>query len=167
MTDNLYSVMTSRLVTVLAAGLTQYTGLVVDRRRFHPENLPAFTGNYMIIVSPSSRPWGERIVSVRTIQDTLRCDLFLLVKNFHTDNSLFGLTTPDFGIFQMIEDMKALLRVNTLSSLLDMTYEEVTSEVDFEDLAIKAHDTGEYTWIHRARQPYIGRMRQLCHPTAV
>lgn len=164
MADNEYSLFTDRLKTELLAGLAAlYAGLVVERRVFKANDLPAFT-RYCIVVSPNGIPWEERVVSVRTTQYIYRADLYLLVKAFNEELSLFGTAAPDRGIFEFLKDTKALVRGTTLSGLLDKTYEEPAAPTQFEWSAVNAFESGEKTFIHRLRQVVTVRTNPVCHP---
>lgn len=164
--------LTSRLVSELSSGLTaNYSGLVVQRGLFRPAALPTFS-RYAIIVSPATRPWEERRVAVPKIQYTLRVDLYLLVKNWEqTDNPLFGTAAGNRGIFELVNDVKILLRLSNLSGLLDKTYDEPGGDptaqgaggIEFQD-TIPGFDTSEHALVHRARIPYQARMEPFCHP---
>lgn len=171
MADNGFSEVTARLVTELQVSLAGYGGLVVSRRHFKPGKLPTFT-RYAIIVSPASRPWDERRLTVSSVQYTFRIDLYLLVVNWdETDDPLFGVTPGRFGLFQMIQDVKDLLRASNLGGLLDKTYDEPAGDpqrlggggVEFQELASTGFDSAEYTFVHRVRLPYVARLQPECH----
>jgi hypothetical protein len=164
MADNEYSLITDRLRTELLAGLAAlYAGLVVERRVFKANALPTFD-RYAIIISPNGVPWEERVVSVRTTQFIYKADLYLLVKAFNEELSLFGTSAPDRGIFEFLKDTKALVRGTNLSGLLDKTYEEPATPSQFEWSAANAFESGEKTFIHRIRQVVTVRTTPTCHP---
>lgn len=171
MSVNRYSTLVSRLATVLT-GLTGYDGLAVLTQMFRPTRIPALAGNYGIVISPTKVPWEERRTAIREVQDLYRLDLFLLVRNFNESDSLFGTTPGSLGLFQMISDVKVLLRGNDLDGLLDLTYDEVAGDssrqgagpVEIEEVASPGFDADEYTFVHRARLPFLGRMIPVIHP---
>lgn len=164
--------LTSRLVSELTTGLTgNYANLYVARGLFRPAALPTFD-RYAIIVSPAPRPWDERRVAVPKIQYTLRVDLYVLVKNWEqTDNPLFGTAAGNRGLFELVNDIKVLLRLSNLSGLLDKTYDEPGGDpsaqgaggMEFQD-TIPGFDTAEHALVHRVRIPYQARMEPFCHP---
>jgi hypothetical protein len=170
---NDYSTATSRLASELQAGLVgKYTGLVTARQVFKPDRLPSSFTRYGIVVSPHARPWDERRISNLAVQYVFRVDLYALVANYDEANSLFGDTTPNFGLFELVNDIKDLLRVTDLSGLLDKTYDEAAGDprvnggggVEFGDLATPALDTGTQIVVQRAKIPFVGRTDGFCHP---
>ncbi len=172
-TANNYSTMISRLVSELSAGLASasYTGVVVQSGLFRPAALPTFT-RYAAIVSPNVKPWDEERHAMLAIAYWFRADIYLLVKRYdETTNPLFGVSSPDLGLFQMIEDTKSLLRSNTLSGLLDKTYDEPAGDasklggggMEFGELASPAFDSAEHAFVYRAKMPYKARMKSFCH----
>ena len=172
---NAMSQVTEQMVTELSAGLAaSYTGLMVQRGLFRPASLPTFT-RYAIIITPSARPVEERRNSIAEIQYVLRLDIYALVKNWEeTDDPLFGTTTGEFGLFELVEDIKDLLRLSNLNGLLDKTYDEPGGDsskegpgpVEFEEI-IQGFDSGEHAFTHRARIPYLARTIGFCHPRFV
>lgn len=169
--SNQYSTMVSRLNSELAAGLAaSYAGLIVRSEVFRPARLPVFT-RYCIVISPAQQPWAERRVAAREVQYLFRADLYLLCKNWDESDSLFGVTAGAKGLFEMIEDVKNLLRQSTLSGLLDKTYDEAGGDgqrlgpggVEFGEVIVPGFDAGEYAFVQRARIPYLGRMIPFCH----
>lgn len=171
MSANQYSTFINQLATELATLSSSYTGLEVFKMDFRPTNLPDFD-RYGIVISPSARPWEEKVKAVRNIQYIFRADIYLLVKNFSETDSLFGTTAPDLGLFQMVEDVKSLLRLSDLSGLLDKTYAEPAGDpnqggggpVEFETSAAAGFDSGGHAHVRRAKLPFVGRMIPFCHP---
>lgn len=175
---NDYSTLTSRLKTRLESVLSgKYNGLVVSRRHYKPDALPAFD-RYCIIISPSPQPVTERRIAVREKQYILRCDLFLLVKNYDADKALFGDEEwetgddpVDLGLFQLVFDVKDALLTDNLSGLLDKTYDEAGGDtatkgggpVDFQELAANGLDAGSHPMVNRAKVPFVGRTVPFCH----
>lgn len=169
--SNSLTTLTGTLKTKLEQ-LTGYSTLVVYNTLFKPAALPEFT-RYCIVVSPSNRPWDEYRTGIRQIQYIHRLDIFLLVKRWdESGDSLYGTTAGSLGLFQMIEDVKFLLRGTNLGGILDRTYDEAGGDqtkggpggIDFEELAAPGFDSAEYTFVHRARVPYLARMQAFCHP---
>jgi len=172
MAANKYSAVTAQLVTELSALSATYSSIVVSRRLWNASGLPAF-GRYCIIVSPSSRPWEEIRYGVENIQFLFRVDLYLLVRNWDTsDNPLWGTTAGSLGLFQLLEDVKVLLRISTLGGLIDKTYDEPGGDpraagpggVEFGQIAAQGLESDEYTFVWRARLPYLARGIPFCHP---
>jgi hypothetical protein len=175
MAANSYSLICAALAAELLTDLApSYSGLVVSKRHFKPDNLPENFTRYAIIVSPGGRPWDERRTAVREIQYIFRADLFLLVQNFDPDLSLFGTGLSEAdprGLFQMVSDVKDALRLSTLGGILDKTYDEPGGDpsknggggVEFQSLASPAFDTGNYPIVHRARIPFVARTMPFCH----
>ena len=166
-----YTQMINQLATELAAGLAaDYPNLEVFKMAFRASNIPDFQ-RYGIVVSPAARPLEEKVVGVRNVQYVCRADIYLLVKNFSETDSLFGTATSGFGLFEMIEDVKDLIRLTTLGGLLDKTYAEAAGDptqggggpVEFEDSAAAGFDSGGKSFVRRARLPFVGRMIPFCH----
>ena len=169
--SNVVSTVTAQLVTELSALTTDYAALTVQRSLFRPAELPAFT-RYAIIVTPSSRVWEERRESIARVQYVVRLDLYLLVKNWDTSSDpLFGTIAGSLGVFELINDVKELLRISTLNGLLDKTYDEPGGDssahgggaVEFQD-TIQGFDSGEHAFVHRAKIPYVALTIPFCHP---
>lgn len=170
--SNIVSSVTSQLTTELAAGLTSdYAALAVQRSLFRPAELPAFT-RYAIIITPNPRLWEERREAIAKVQYVVRLDLYLLVKNWDTSSDpLFGTTAGSLGLFELINDVKELLRISDLNGLLDKTYDEPGGDasalgagaVEFQE-TIQGFDSGEHAFVHRAKIPYIARTAPFCHP---
>jgi hypothetical protein len=168
--SNVVSLVTAQLVTELSALTPSYTAILVQRSLFRPAELPAFT-RYAIIVTPSTRVWEERRESVARVQYVLRLDLYLLVKNWDTSSDpLFGTTAGSLGLFELIDDVKDLLRISTLNGLLDKTYDEPGGDssahgggsVEFQD-TIQGFDSAEHAFVHRAKLPYVALTIPFCH----
>lgn len=155
----------------LAALATSYTGLVVTRRRFDPRQLPTFD-RYAIVLSPSSRPWEEQRHGPGNVNYLFRVDVYLLVKDWgDSDASLFGVAAGSRGLFQLVEDVKDLLRLSNLNGLLDKTYDEPGGDaralggggVEFGETAAPGFESGEFTFVWRVRIPYVARTVPFCH----
>jgi hypothetical protein len=171
MAANQYSAVTAQLVTELGA-LSGYSSVVVSRRIFRPSSLPAFT-RYCIIVSPAPRPWDELRLGAGKIEYVFRVDLYLLVRRWEeTDNPLFGTSAGNYGLFQMIEDVKTMLRLSTLGGLLDKTYDEPGGDstalgsggIEFQEIASPGFESDEFSFVHVAKVPYKARTVPFCHP---
>lgn len=164
---NDYSTMTTRLVAELAAGLAAaYAGIVVVGKVFKPNDLADFP-RYCIVVSPNALPWDERRIGVPQVQYIMRADLWLLVKNFDEAASVYGTVAGSLGLFELINDVKTLLRLTGLSGLINAgnkTYDEPAGPLNFEGNAVQAFDSGEKAFIHRARLVYTARLNPFCHP---
>jgi hypothetical protein len=158
--------MSTRLVTELttALGLYGYTPLVVLKGIWKPRALAPFTRYAVFVAPPTTDPWTERFISSREVVYILRADIFLLVKNYNEEQSVYGDTAPNLGVFQMIADVKAILRATDLSGLVERTYEETTGGSAFETGAAAGFDTGEYGWVHRAKVTYRAQMHGFCIP---
>ena len=173
MAANGYSAITARLVTELST-LAGYSSIVVQRRLWRASGLPAFE-RYCIIVSPAARPWDEERIGVGNIAYHYRVDLYLVVRNWTADVSdapLFGTTAGSLGLFQMLEDVKTMLRLSNLGGLIDKTYDEPGGDtralgaggVEFGETAAQGLDSDEFTFAWRARLPYKARGLPFCHP---
>lgn len=161
---NPYSSLLTALATELATLSSGYTGLAVVKKRFDPAALPAFD-RYLIVVSPAeNEPWTEKIIAVRHFQYVMNVDLFLLVKNFDDVNSLLGETTPNKGLFELVDDVKDLLRTTTLSGTLDKTYSEAAGPLHIEYAATAGFDSGEKAFVRRARLRYKAGLPSFCWP---
>lgn len=169
--SNIVSSLSSRMVTELAALSSSYAGLTVQRSLFRPAQLPAFT-RYAIIVTPNPRVIEERRDAIATVQYLVRFDLYLLVKNWdESEDPLWGTTAGTLGLFELVEDVKDLLRSSDLNGQLDKTYDEPGGDtnaqgagpVEFQD-TIQGFDSAEHAFVHRARIPYLARTIRFCHP---
>lgn len=154
----LCSTIKADLTTALAAS---YAGIVVDTRLFKADRLPDLSGtNYAIIVSPPPVILEERKVSTRSIQLVYFVNLFLLVKNFDEVNALFGVTPGALGIAQLVEDVKTAIYTSinsgALNALLSESLSELGQKVQFDSSALPAFDSGEYPFVYRALQPFMG-----------
>lgn len=168
--SNPVSLVSAQMVTELSALSASYTGIVVQRSLFRPAELPTFT-RYAIIITPNARLWEERRDAIATVQYLLRFDLYLLVKNWDTsDSGLWGTTAGNLGLFELIDDVKDLLRISDLNGLLDKTYDEAggagVGGVDFQD-TIQGFDSGEHAFVHRAKIPYLAQTARFCHPRLI
>ena len=177
MAANSYSAVTARLVTELSAGLSgTYSSIVVARKLWRTSSLPEFE-RYCIIVSPSARPWDEVRYGPGNAQYIFRVDLYLCVANWNAQSdlnpdSLWGTTAGSLGLFQMVEDVKTLLRLSDLSGLLDKTYDEPGGDsralgaggIEFGETASIGLESDEHQFVWRARIPYQARTVPFCHP---
>jgi hypothetical protein len=174
--ENSYSVMAQALRTALLADLTvppyswplangADTGLLISLRVFKEGNLPPFT-RYSIIVSPSPNPWDESRLGVPQIEYLHRADLFILVKNFDEEESLFGTVHPNRGLFQLVSDVKQVLRISSLGGLITLgnkTYDEPAGPLSFQSFT-GGFDVGEKAFVQRVKLQFVGRMAPFCHP---
>lgn len=160
---NLYSLITERMVAELQGGLPLYTGLLVRRMVYHPATMPDFT-RYAIIVAPPGRPWTERRVSTALVQYSFGVDVYVFVKRFDEEQSVWGVSPPNLGLFQLVDDVKTYLRYTDLSGVLDKTYDEPGGPLEFDAVATAGYDSAEYAFVHRAKIPYVCRVRPFCHP---
>ena len=158
--------MTQALVAELRDGLPSfgYTPLTVLAGTWKPNALPAFDRYCVWVAPPTMNVWTERRITAREIQYLLRADIFLLVQNFSEEDSLYGTTAPSLGLFQMIADVKDLLRLTDLGGLLSRTYTETAGDVLFHTGAASGFDTGPRSWVHRARVPYVAETEPFCPP---
>ena len=164
---NPYSTMTERLVAYLPPALEAlgYTGIEARRGIWKPGTLAPFTRYLVFVAPPISNPWDERRIATREVAFLLRAELFLLVKNYNEDQSVFGDTAPNLGVFQLIKDVKDLLRQTDLSGLVDRTYKETESGSAFEAGAAGGFDSGSHEWVHRAKLVYSAQTHAFCHPS--
>ena len=162
---NDFSLMATRITTELSTLSAIFTNLSVQKMaRWEPAKISAFE-RYAICLCPANTPWDDsRITSVRGFQTTYRFDLYLLVKNYDELNSVYGDTAPNLGIFELVARVKELLRVSTLSGLLDKTYTEVNQPLQFESAASAGFDTGEHSLVRRVQLRYEGRTQPWCQP---
>ncbi len=167
MAVNQYTAVVNGLVTALATLASSYPALVVRAKLFKPNDLPDFD-RYLIVVSPNGQPWDERRIGIPLIQYVMKVDLFLLVKNFDDTKSLFeAAAAGELGLFQLIDDVKTLLRLSDLGGLIDAgnkTYDEPAGPLNFEGSAAVGFDSNEKAFVHRARLVYTARLNPFCHP---
>jgi len=164
---NVYTQLTEALVPYLHGGLAalHYDPLVVTAGVWKPRALPEFDRYYVQVAPPLSGLWTERRISIKETQYVLRADVFLLVKNYGEAQSLYGETEPDLGLFQLISDVKDLLRTTDLGGLVSLTGNETAGDTTFEAGAASGFETGPRTWVHRARVPYTASMEPFCPPS--
>lgn len=163
---NVYTDMTEALVSELTTGLAglSYAPLTVRSGVWRPRTLPEFDKFLVHIAPPLSNVWTERRISTKEVQYVLRADIYLLVKNYGEELSVFGDTAPDLGVFQFVSDVKNLLRATDLSGLLSRTYRETEGDVAFDGGAADGFETGPRSWVHRARVPYTAECEPFCYP---
>lgn len=139
-----------------------YTGIVIERSQFKHAYLPTFD-HFAVVIAPAAMPWSTRTIGVRYFQNIYHFDLFALCKVTDEDLSLWGaLGDATKGVFQLAEDIKATLRGNSLSSLLDRTFEEVNGDVALNQAAVSGFEAQERVMVHRAKVPYHPRTRPFC-----
>jgi len=167
MSGNPYTTMTYRLQQYLLTELQAmgYEDAEVRRGVWNPGALAPFHRYLVFIAPPATNPWDERRFTAREITYVLRAELFLLVKNYNEEHSVYGDTAPDLGVFQMIHDVKALLRDTDLDGLIERTFNETTGGSAFEAGASGGFDSGTHGWVHRARLVYTGQTHAFCHPS--
>jgi hypothetical protein len=166
---NQYSQLTSELATALE-GLKLHpygwpSTLVISRRMYKEAQLPDFT-RYCIIISPPGNPWEERRMAVPKVHFFFHVDLYLLVKNYDETSALFGESLPDLGLFQLVNDVKVLLRIDDLGGMLTRStksYDEPGGPLNFHYFT-GGFDSGEKSFVFRAKQPYVTELPQDCHP---
>lgn len=158
---NAYSEFTTRLVSALTALLSGYPA-TVERNLFDPQKLPDFERYHVVVSPPQNDSWRHDRVSIRTYQPVLAADVYLLVKNFNDHDSLFGETGPDLGIFQMISDVQYGLQISTLNGFLQKTYEEGFGPLSIEYAASAGFDSGEHSFVRRARLRVTGKAQPIC-----
>jgi hypothetical protein len=173
---NPYSTLTAKLVTALQTLSTPYTGLVVRRQVYTPNDLPPDFSTWMILVTPSQSPWAERRLATASIQYVMSVDLYLFRAN--SDEGTLGDTLwgtdadPARGLFQFIEDVKVLLRDSDLDGFLVKTHDEPGGDpaklgagaVTF-GAAVPGYDgNAKFPFAHRARIPYRAQLQPFCHP---
>lgn len=161
---NPYNDLTARLVTELTAGLTSlgYTPLAVRRGIWKPRALEPFDRYLIFISPPATDPVRERVISAREFAFELKAQLFLLVKNYNEDQSVFGDVTPNFGVFDLVNDVKTILRGNSLSGLLNTTYRETEGGSGFESGASTGFSSGSHEFVHRASLTFTGLTKGFC-----
>jgi hypothetical protein len=164
---NDYTSITSVLLTELTAGLASYSPLEVERRFWDAGKLPDFERYLVMISPPLQNAWEERVIGVRNFQYILQIDLYLMVKNFDDKVSIFGDTAPNKGIFQLVSDVKDLLRTSNLGGLLDKTYSEPAGPLSIEYAASAGFDSGEHSFIRRAKLVYTARTAAFCWPVTL
>ena len=172
---NDYVTVTMRLVEELRT-IAGYSGLIVEARNWAPGRLPDFA-RYAIVVSPDLRPIDERRLGINLIQYVLRASIFVLVKNWADvipEPALYGTTPGSLGLFELVKDVKDLLRMSDLGGLLDKTYDEAAGDarspgqgggsVEYGTL-IPGFTSAEYALLYPARIPYVARTKPFCHDT--
>lgn len=163
---NVYTDLSTRLVSTLQTELATlgYAPLDVRKGIWKPRQLAPFDRYLVFVAPPLTEPWREIRDSARNIIYVLRAELFLLVKNYDEDQSVYGDTAPNFGVWQLVSDVKAVLRATDLNGLVDRTYRETEGGSAFESGATGGFDTGEHGWVHRAKLVYNANMHPFCYP---
>lgn len=162
---NPYSDFTARLVAHLSASLPPlgWTPLDVRKGIWKPGAMEAFERYLVHVAPPLSNPWEEFRFTTKQLAYRMTADIFLLVKNYDEDKSVYGDTAPQKGVFQMIGDVKDVLRGEDLGGLVDLKHDELIGPVTFESGAATGFDTGSHGWVHRARLTYRAMMQPFCH----
>lgn len=162
---NPYSDFTIRLVAHLQSTLSPlgWTPLDVRKGIWKPGAMEAFERYLVHVAPPLSNPWEEFRFTLKQIGYRMTADIFLLVKNYDEEQSVYGADAPAKGVFQMIGDVKDVLRVTDLEGLVDRTHNELLGPVNFESGAATGFDTGAHGWVHRARLTYKAQMYPFCH----
>jgi hypothetical protein len=160
---NVYTQLTTQVVSELTTGLASlgYAPLSVLQGVWKPQALPEFDKYLVYVAPPLNNVWTERRISTKEVQYVLRADIYLLVKNFSEELSVYGDTAPSLGLFQLISDVKDLLRGTNLNGMLSRTYDETTGDVSLHSAGF---DTGPRSWVHRARVPYTAETEPFCFP---
>jgi hypothetical protein len=110
---------------------------VVSVRKYRPDSLPAFE-TYGIVLSPASLGWED--VGIRCREDLPRVDLHCLVFDFDAEKSLVGVAAGEVGILQMVEDVIACLEFNSLSDYVEVTGQEVNTEIQLNEVPSSNRD---------------------------
>lgn len=163
---NPYTEFSSGLVTVLQAGLSPlYSGIATRKGIWKPRNLLPFD-RYLVFVAPVLQdPVREvRVQSTKRVNEILKADIFLLVKNYDEEQSVYGDTAPNLGVWQLYKDTKDILRNTDLNGLVERNYREVEGGSAFETGASGGFDSGGHGWVHRIRLTYTAYMFSFCHP---
>jgi hypothetical protein len=164
---NPYTDLSNALVTELTTELTalSYAPLDVRKGIWKPRALAPFDRYLVFIAPPLSDPWREiRDEGPKLVTFVLRAEIFLLVKNYNEDQSVYGDTAPDLGVFQLMGDVKTILRNTDLGGLVLRSYRETEGGSSFETGATGGFDTGEHGWVHRSKLVYTARTYPFCHP---
>ena len=164
---NDYTTFTYRTVEVLAEQLPLRGWEPLDVRKgiWKPRTLTPFERYLVYVAPPLDNPWMERRISTKELAYILTANVFLLVKNYDEEQSVYGDTAPALGVFQLINDVKAILRDTDLGRFLDRTYNETAGGSRFESGAADGFDTGGHGWVHRAMVTYTVQTAPFCPPT--
>ena len=165
---NVYADLTLRLVTLFQTDLPPYgyTPLAVNRGVWLPRDLPVFDRYMVWVAPPVIDPVTERRhQSSKLVNYILRADIYLLVKNFDEDQSVWGDVAPNHGVFQLQQDTREILRNTDLGGLVERTYRETEGGSSFETGVAGGFDTGSREWVHRLRLTYTAQTHPFCHPT--
>jgi len=164
---NDYTTFTERTVEVLAEQLPLRGWDPLDVRKgiWKPRTLIPFERYLVFVAPPLDNPWMERLISTKELAYILTAHVFLLVKNYDEEQSVYGDTAPALGVFQLINDVKAILRDTDLGRLLDRTHNETAGGSRFESGAADGFDTGGHGWVHRAMVTYTVQTAPFCPPT--
>jgi hypothetical protein len=164
---NDYTTFTVRTVETLAAMLPTYGWVPLDVRKgiWKPRTLLPFERYLAYVAPPLDNPWVERRISTKEMAYILTAHVFLLVKNYDEEQSIYGTAAPGLGVFQFINDVKVTLRDTNLGGLLDRTFNETAGGSRFESGASDGFDTGGHGWVHRAMLTYTVQTAPFCPPT--
>lgn len=161
---NVYTDFSNATVTALASGLAPlgWTPLEVRKGIWNPRVLLEFDRYLVFVAPPSSNPWSERVIASREIAYTLTAQVYLLVKNYNEDQSVYGDTAPNLGVFQLISDVKAVLRGTELGGLIDRTYRETSGGSGFDVGAGAGFSSGDHAFVNRAVLTYTVQAKGFC-----
>jgi hypothetical protein len=164
---NDYTTFSERTVATLAEALPPLGWDPLDVRKgiWKPRNLAPFDRYLVYVAPPLDNPWTERRLSTKEMAYILTAHVFLLVKNYNEEQSIYGDEAPALGVFQFISDVKGVLRDTDLGGFLDRTYNETVGGTRFESGAADGFDTGGHGWVHRAMLTYTVQTAPFCPPT--
>lgn len=166
---NDYTTFTNRTVETLATmlPLSGWEPLDVRKGIWKPRNLKPFERYLAYVAPPLDNPWVERRISTKEVAYILTANIYLLVQSYDDgeEQSVYGDTAPELGVFQFISDVKAILRGTDLGGLLDRTHNETAGGTRFESGAADGFDTGGHGWVHRAMLTYTVQTAPFCPPT--
>lgn len=158
-----FSVRTQQQLATDLPGLG-YTPLEVRKGIWKPVDLLPFERYLVFVAPPTSNPWTERRISTKELAFLLTAQIFLLVKNYDETLSVYGDTPPNLGVFQLLNDVKNVLRATDLGGLVDRTYNETAGGSSFETGAAGGFDSQRHGWVHRAALTYTVQTQAFCFP---
>lgn len=145
--------------------LPSYANLETRKGVWDPRRLATFERYLVFVAIPLTDLEREvRVQASKLVNEIVKAEIYLLVKNYDEDKSLYGKSAPDLGVIKLFDDAKDVLRNTDLGGLLERTYREIEGGTAFESGASGGFDTGKHEWVHRIRFTYTAMMQGFCHP---
>lgn len=96
--------------------------------------LPAFD-IYCVCISPNKRI--KNLIANRTNQIEIGFDIVIIVRNFHSRNSIIGKNPGEIGILKMVEDIdQSIFSFGENTAGLDIRFDETSEPVSYSNIPV-------------------------------